>query len=274
MKKGIKPLKAIRTPKNKANDDLLNMYVLTDAHVGMLAWAEETGDNWDLAIAEQTIVQAFRDLIDRAPAAHTGYFMQLGDMAHYDSHLAVTPQNKHILDADGRPTKLIRTLVRVSRAVIEMLAEKYKEVIVLHAEGNHDIIFSVWLRETMAILYEKSKHIKVLTTPSPYYAVQWGEVMLGAHHGHKARGGRISEAIIADNREMYGNTKHLYIHTGHLHHQKVEENGYGVTEQHQTLAAKDAHAAHGGYRAGRSMQVITYHKKHGEVGRMRYVPGM
>ena len=40
--------------------DLLNLYVLTDAHIGMLAWHREGGEDWDLAIAERVITGARR----------------------------------------------------------------------------------------------------------------------------------------------------------------------------------------------------------------------
>jgi hypothetical protein len=39
--------------------DLLNLYVLTDAHFGKLAWGEETGSDYDLKIAEQMYLDWF-----------------------------------------------------------------------------------------------------------------------------------------------------------------------------------------------------------------------
>ena len=68
---------------------------------------------------------------------------------------------------------------------------------------------------------------------------------------------------------------HSYAHTGHLHHIKVDEaNNLMVVEQHRTLAAKDAYASKGGWMAGRSATVITYHKDFGEVGRVTLTPEM
>ena len=51
---------------------LANLYVLTDAHVGMLAWEREGGANWDLKIAERTIYDCFMLMLDSAPEAATG----------------------------------------------------------------------------------------------------------------------------------------------------------------------------------------------------------
>lgn len=51
------------------SERLLNQYTFTDAHLGMLAWHEEGGDNWDLKIAEQTIIDCFELMLAMAPPA-------------------------------------------------------------------------------------------------------------------------------------------------------------------------------------------------------------
>jgi hypothetical protein len=48
------------------NAKLCNCYVITDYHMGMLSWREETGADWDLKIAEQTIIDWFAQAIRQA----------------------------------------------------------------------------------------------------------------------------------------------------------------------------------------------------------------
>lgn len=274
LKAEIEPAKPVKRNKIKLNENLLNLYVMTDYHWGMLSWADETGADWDLDIAENMMVDAFTYLIEHSPEAEVGFFCELGDFEHYDSHIAVTPQNKHILDADGRPTKMIRTAIKAQRRIIEMMAKKYKKVIVLNAEGNHNIISSVWKRELFAELYSKDKRIEVITDVLPYYAYQWGKNMLGFHHGHLKAMAGLSDVFVANYREMFGITEAMYIHTGHKHHKHVVEKSTGIIEQHQTLAAPDAYAARGGWISQRSMQTITYHKDFFETGRTIVRPEM
>jgi len=54
-----------------------------------------------------------------------------------------------------------------------------------------------------------------------------------------------------------------------MHHTQVHETPLMIVEQHQTLAAKDAYAARGGWHSQRSAQVITYSGTHGEISRIR-----
>lgn len=89
--------------------DLLNLYTVSDFHLGMLAWGEETGEDWDMAIAEDQFYRWFVEAFARAPDAGTAVINILGDMAHFDSLDAVTPASGHILDADTRYQKIVES---------------------------------------------------------------------------------------------------------------------------------------------------------------------
>lgn len=249
--------------------DLLNCYVLTDYHLGMLAWAEETGADWDTAIAEALLVDWFAAAIAQSPPARRAVFAQLGDFLHWDGMDAVTPASKHLLDADTRFQKLVRVAIRAIRRVIGMLLEKHEHVHVLMAEGNHDPASSIWLREWLSAVFEDEPRITVDVSPDPYYCVEHGATALFFHHGHKRKPGDVDSVFAAKFREVFGRTKHAYAHLGHMHHVDQKETNLMIVEQHRTLAAPDAYASRGGWMSGRDAQVITYSARHGEVGRCR-----
>lgn len=263
----IKPAKALPAPLHTLAH-LLNCYVITDYHLGMNAWAEETGVAWDMKIAEDTLVGWFGAAIAQAPDSHTGVFAQLGDLLHWDGIQAVTPTSGHVLDADTRFQKLVRVAISVIRRVTAMLLQKHERVVLLMAEGNHDLASSAWLRELFAALYADEPRIEVITRPDPYYCIEHGRTSLFFHHGHKKRMDSLETVFIAKFREVFGRTKHSYAHTGHLHHNALRETNTMQIEQHRTLAAPDSHASRGGWMSGRDAKVITYHAEHGEVGRI------
>ena len=268
MSESIRREKPRPAPK-RTKAELLNCYVVTDYHLGLLAWGEETGDDWDTDIAERLLADWFGAAIAQSPAAETAVFAQLGDFLHWDGMEAVTPQSRHILDADTRFQKLVRVAIRVVRRVIGMLLSKHERVHVLMAEGNHDMASSIWLRELLSELYADEPRITVDVSPDPYYCVEHGQTALFFHHGHKRGLKDIDTVFAAKFREVFGRTRYAYAHMGHLHHVEVKETNLMLIEQHQTLAAKDAYASRGGWMSDRSAQVITYHDKLGEVGRVR-----
>lgn len=250
------------------NADLLNCFVITDFHMGALSWSPETGADWNLDLAEQTLVAWFEQAIAQAPDAKTAVLAQISDLLHWDGFDAVTPASKHLLDADTRFPKLVRVAIRVLRRIIDMLLAKHQILHIIMADANHDPVSQVWLREWIAVLYENNPRVTVDTSPSPYNAYEFGKVALFTHHGHKRKIANVSEVFAAQFREMFGRTKFAYAHTGHLHHIDVKENNLMVVEQHRTLAAPDAYAARGGWVTGRDAKVITYHREYGEVGRI------
>ena len=266
LKESIVPAQPVKVGLSFTNSKLCNQYTLTDYHLGMMSWAEETGSDWDLKIAEDTLVKFFQVAIENSPNAEECIFAQIGDFLHWDGLDAVTPASKHVLDADTRFTKLVRVAIRVIRRTITMLLQKYKKVTVLMAEGNHDPASSVWLRELLNAFYENEDRVVVNTSPAPYYCIVFGKVCLFYHHGHKKNFKGLESVFVGMFKKEFGDSSFVYGHTGHFHHDKIESN-LMVMEQHRTLASKDAYSSRGGYMSGRDSKVITYHKDFGEVGR-------
>jgi len=253
---------------------LCNVYTISDYHMGMLAWHREGGADWDIPIATATLRGAFAQMVAGAPAADTCVIAQLGDFLHYDGMVAATPTSGHPLDADGRFSKMVGASLYVLRAVIAHALARHRKVVLLMAEGNHDIASSVWLRHMFKALYENEPRVEVIDSELPYYAYKFGKVMLGWHHSHLAKMGSLSGIFSSQFREMWGQCPRVYLHTGHLHHRHLKEDAGATVEQHPTLAARDAYSARGGYQAERAAIGITYHAEFGEVGRNTVRPEM
>jgi hypothetical protein len=254
--------------------NLATLYTLTDSHVGMLAWSREAGADWDLRIAEATLTGCFQRMVDASPPAKVGFVNQLGDFLHSDGLVPVTPTSGHVLDQDGRYTKIVETAVRVLRRVIEMALAKHERVIVLMAEGNHDMASSVWLRVMFRALFENEPRVEVIDSPLPYYVYQHGKTMLAFHHGHLKKNDQLPILFAAQFPQVWGATSKRYAHCGHRHHVEEKEHSGITVIQHPTLAARDAYAARGGWIAERQVTAITYHSEYGQVARTTVTPEM
>lgn len=273
MREEIKPVEAVPAPLRE-DKKLLNLYTVSDFHLGMLSWADETGADWDMKIAEDLFVRWFDAAFQQAPEAGTAVVNILGDMAHFDSLDAVTPASGHVLDADTRYQKLVRTMIRMVRRVVEMALVKHQTVKLLIVQGNHDESGMIWLAEMFSTLYDNEPRVFVDTSADVYKMVQHGKTTLFFTHGHKCRFENIEPIMISKFRKAFGESEYSYAHVGHLHHQKLVESRNMVVEQHRTLAAKDAYASRGGWLSGRSANVITYSAEFGEVGRLTISPEM
>lgn len=271
--KNYKPFKP--SPKVKHTDkDLLSLITITDFHLGMYAWEAETGDDWDVNISKRVFLNAIADMIEAAPKADTGVLCQLGDFLHFDGITAITPMSGHILDADTRYSKLVELTIEIMTQAVHMMLKKFGRVVVVQAEGNHDMSGSIWLRKHIKYVFKDDKRVEVIDNEFPYYAYLHGEILLGFHHGHKKRMAQLPKLFASEPRfrKLWGQATQAYIHTGHMHHERTVEDAGAIVEQHPTLSARDAYAARGGWVSARGAKVITYHSKLGEVHRTTVRP--
>ena len=253
---------------------LCNLYTMTDCHVGMLAWHKEGGADWDLKIAERTLIGCFEQMVMSSPEAGTGIVAQLGDWLHFDGMAAVTPTNNHVLDADGRFSKIVEISVRILRRLVDFALARHEKVVVLMSEGNHDLVSSIWLRTIFRALYENEPRVFVIDSELPYYVHQHGETMIAFHHGHLKKNDALPMLFAAQFPTIWGTTTKRYAHTGHRHHVEEKEHSGMTVVQHPTLAARDAYAARGGWLAERQVSAITYHSKWGQVSKITVIPEM
>jgi hypothetical protein len=242
-----------------------------DPHIGMLAWEDECGQNWDLKIAEQTFCKLFDSLISAAPRCHKVVIENLGDLLHYDNIQGVTSRSGHSLDTDGRYARMVDVVIRILRFIVARSLEHFGEVHIINAIGNHDDIGSMWIARLLAVAYENEPRVTVDTTPGPCAYVRFGRTLIGVHHGHTIKMAKLPGVMATDRRKDWGDTDFQYWHTGHIHHDSTffaQEYPSCKVESFRTLAPKDSYATWGGWRSGQDSKCIIYHELYGEVSRI------
>ena len=266
MKDELPRFEAIR--KNVITEAaLLNVFVYGDPHIGMRAWAEETGENHDLTLAEGLFTAAHEDLVKRAPAASTAIILNLGDYYHADDGRNITLRSGHNLDVDGRYQKVRKVGFKILRRMIDMTLERHDQVIVWNIPGNHDDFSAIDLSLWLEIAYEKEPRVQVDTNPSKFYFYRHGKTMLAATHGDTVKPDQMLGVMASDKAEMWGLTSFRYAHIGHVHSKSLKDLPGVSVETHRVLQPSDLWAYSKGYRSQRDATCITYHMDHGEYAR-------
>lgn len=254
---------------------LMAVYPIGDAHIGMRAWGAETqGDSWDMATAERVQCGAMAALVETAPAADSAVIINLGDWLHADNMSGMTERSGHVMDLDGRYAKMISVGIKVMRQCITSALGKHRHVRVINVIGNHDDTGALWLSVALRHTYENEPRVLIDDSPSAFHYFEHGACLVGCHHGHNCKADKLPGVMAADQSKAWGRTEHRYWYLGHVHHQSVKEFAGVTVESFNTLAAKDAYAAFGGYRARQNMKCIILHDQHGEVARHTVHPDM
>jgi hypothetical protein len=256
---------AIEPPKY-SDDDLLCVYPMGDPHIGMLSWAPETGENFDLAIAERNLVAAVDHLALLAPPAKRAIIATVGDTFHSDG-LANTTTAGTRVDVDGRTSKMIDVGVRTFRRLIHRALMRHEEVEVKIAPGNHDALLSVVLRVALSQFFENEPRVIVDQSPEDFLWYRFGLNLLGINHGHRAKADSLMQAMAVDRAKDWGETRHRRMYTGHVHHETTKEVPGCTVDTLNTLASSDDWHRRQGYRATRHMRMDIIHRNFGLINR-------
>lgn len=264
----IQPLPPIHWPAVTLQN-LMAFYVWGDPHFGQYSWAEETGDDYDLNIAQKLHFDAVDRLVAATPAARTGVLVSVGDTTHGDDSSNQTPRSKHNLDVDTRWRKVLKVTVLTFERCIQRMLQRHEFVEVIVVPGNHDPHASAAIVIALACLYRDNPRVRIEESPSKFIYKRHGSCLIGITHGDTVKLKDLGEVMAADRPRDWGETDFHHWFTGHVHHEKRIEGRMWSAESFRTLTGKDAYAASSGYRSARDMQSIVFDDVDGEVGRHR-----
>lgn len=255
--------------EHEIDENLMLVLPIGDLHVGMMAWKDETGQDWSLKHVQTAVHHVFKMLIDQAPKVKKILIIDVGDFHHRDNKDAVTPAHKNQLDVDSRYPKMVRVAIQLIRYIVKLALEKAEEVELWMVPGNHNAATAVVTAECLRHVYENEPRMMVNTSPNPIKYCEWGKCMIASTHGDQVKMEILPGVCATDQSEMWGRTKFRYGMTGHIHSSnKLSKEGRGMeVESFRTLAPNDSFAAWYGYRSGQDSHAIVFHKEHGRRGR-------
>lgn len=269
MAKAFENVPPYERPKARPvlTNDLMTVYPLYDAHIGMMAWGKETrGPNYDLKLAAKDIRQSFSDISVITPDSKDALLILGGDTVHIDDSTNATPANGHGLSVDGRYEKVIDSTIEMLSHTVEFLSQKHKTVRVVVLRGNHDEHSHIPIRIG---LKERYRHTEGIEFPvlegmdkSEIYWHQHGQSTIAAQHGDKSPPQRLC-MIIADQCPFWSSTRDRHVYTGHKHSLQVQQFPGVTHHQMQAFCPPDDYGAMFGGR--RALQSHTFDKSRGLI---------
>ena len=260
----IKP--AMRKPISKMikhAPDLMTGIFIGDAHVGMRAFATETKhSNFDTDIATAQLRDAINYLVEKAEQTETGLLVNVGDFLHANTQHGTTYGGTP-LDVDTRHYRVMKAAAEVMQYMCDRMLEKFKKIVIVMARGNHDTDAAGAVQLMLEFYYHKEPRVHVLPTDGFYHYLEYGNWLLGVHHGDKQKPESLAASMAADMPEAWGRTTHRMWCTGHFHKDALKTMP-GV--KHKVFAALPPpdswHASHG-YGGDGEMEMLTFKREGG-----------
>lgn len=215
----------VERPSDFTMSELLSLYILTDAHIGMYAWEKETGgQSYDVDLAERDICDSFTAVTSLVPSGGEAVLILNGDTLHADNSDNQTPASKHILDVDGRQFKILDAAIRSIAWVIEHLLTKHEKVKVRVSRGNHDQNAHHILTFALAERYRDTGRVTVVKDPNELFMIRHGSVLIASEHGDRAKAETFVHKV-ADVCPYWSDAPFRYGFSGHVHKHQVSRIG-------------------------------------------------
>lgn len=271
----IKEIPKLKTPKKKYNrkGDYLLEIALFDIHFGMLAWKPESGNDYDIKIAENIFLLAVQDLLDKTTIYKPSRILfPIGsDFLHVDDPTNSTPQNKNPLDTDSR---LIKIYEKAKKATIKAVnyCREFAPVDIVWIPGNHDPQISWYLCDVLGEVFSKDKDVTVDVAPTVRKYFSWGKSLIVFTHGSEEKHQDLPGIIATEKPALWGNSIYREVHTGHRHRKSemkwinIEEKSGAIVRVIPSLVVPDAwHMRKGYVRGWHSAEAYLWDKKWGVI---------
>lgn len=208
-----------KLPKERVSraEPFLAVFGLFDVHFGKLAWAPETGEHYDLGIAESLFRNAVEDLISECGHRPISkILLPVGnDWFHIDNRSHTTTRGTS-QDVDGRFSKVLAAGIRAAVWAVETLAT-IAPVQVELVPGNHDRTLAECLCHVIAARFHHSDRVSVGLEPRTRKYIRFGTNLIGLAHGDLVKPDKLPNLMPADaKRDWAETTCHEWL-TGHGH---------------------------------------------------------
>lgn len=263
--KNLKPPK-LEKVKYVSGDYLLEIPIV-DFHFGLLAWRDETGEDYDLKIAERLYKDTINDFISRIEAYNIPIekiIFPIGNDFFNSDTVTNTTTKGTILDSDTRWSRMYKKGVDLLIWSVEQLRH-IAPVYIFQVPGNHDKMLSYCAVTTLHAFYRNIDGVTVNLSPQPREYIQYGECLIGFAHGADEKQ-RIKNLMQVEAPEAWGETKFREFHLAHLHSESVEEVGGIIFRIISTMKRTDAWENEMGYKGAiHKSQAFVWDKHKGKI---------
>ena len=260
--KDLKPGNYPKLAEPKKNGRMLEVAEV-DAHFGKLAWAPESGADYDLKIADETHRAAALDFSTRLGVERFERVILLGgqDALHIANPEGTTSGGTQ-LDFDGRFQKIVKSRIEYEIWRVGLWLKK-GPVTYINSPGNHSYVAEMMLCEVLKAWYKDCPQVQFMDSPADRQYLQFGKVGLGFSHGDKTKPQKARELFAAEAPKVWGSTEFREFHTGHLHAESVSTGPGCTCRVLKALCSADRWHRDNGYVALPGSQAFAWDKVKG-----------
>jgi hypothetical protein len=259
---------------DRVEDKEANLLVIdiADLHIGKLASAFETGEDYNCQIAVQRAKEGLMGIIQKSK----GYtidkilFVAGNDILHTDNTkrqtTSGTPQ-----DTDGMWYDNFLTAKQLYIDLLEMLVH-IADVEVVYNPSNHDYTHGFFLMQLIEAHFNKAQNIVFNVDLKHRKAFQYYDNFIGTTHGDGAKLEALPLLYATEHSILWANTKHRYVYTHHVHHKNGKDFPGITIESLRSPSGTDSWHHRNGFCGGiKAVEGYIHSKYNGQIARLTHL---
>lgn len=242
-----------------------------DVHIGKLARAFETGEEYNSQIARQRVLEGVDGILDKVQGFNIEKILFVGgnDKLHIDTPKRTTTSGTP-QDTDGMWYDNFLMAQRLEVEVLEKLIP-IADVHFINNLSNHDYTNGFFLAEVIKTWFRNNDNITFDCSMAHRKYYRYGKNLIGTTHGDGAKPNDLP-LLMAQESPDWSSTKHRYVYTHHVHHKQVKDF-IGVTvESLRSPSGTDSWHHRKGYQHNpKAIEGFLHHKEHGQIARISHI---
>lgn len=258
--------------REKVSDPHLLVIDPADVHIGKLATAFESGEDYNSSIAVQRVRDGVDGIISKANGFNIDKIVLIigNDILHIDTPKRTTTSGTP-QDTDGMWYDNFLKAKAVYVEVIEKLLT-IADVHVIYNPSNHDYTNGFFLADVVRTWFKNAPNVSFDTSIAHRKYYRYGKNLIGSTHGDGAKFQDLPLLMATESPVEWAVTKHRYMYTHHVHH-KMSKDYVGVTvESLRSPSGTDSWHHRKGYQhAPKAIEGFIHHPKFGQVARLTHL---
>ncbi len=244
-----------RIKYEKQNNGYLYEIAIPDIHFGRLAWSDESGDNYDVKIAEKIVRDVVNDLlsisekysISRILLPFGNDYFNVNSKDETTSH--GTPQQE-----DTRFQKTFRLGRQLAVFIIEQCSAIAPTDVVI-VPGNHDEERTFYMGDALECWFHQNPNVSIDNAARKRKYYTFGKNLIGFTHGYYEKVDRLPLIMAQEVPGLWAETVTREWHLGHIHSKKElqtrDDETQGIMIRYlRSLAGADAWTFDKGFIGG------------------------
>jgi hypothetical protein len=255
----------------KSEDTHLLVIDIADLHIGKLATAFETGEDYNSQIAVKRAKDGLQGILNKAKGFNIDkvLFVAGNDILHTDNTRRTTTGGTQ-QDTDGM---WYDNFIMAKNLYIDLLEKliSFADVEVVYNPSNHDLTHGFFLMQLIEAHFANST-INFNVNLLHRKAFKYGNNLIGTTHGDGAKIEHLPLLLATEFPILWSETKHRYIYSHHVHH-KTSKDFIGVTfETLRSPSGSDSWHQKMGYTGvPRAVEGYVHHKEFGQIARLTHI---